>query len=271
MAGDAPDRGTADGTPGQRFEGRVAIVTGAASGIGRASADILAGEGATVYAVDLDEVRLAELVARIRAIGGHAEAMRADVTAQGEARRIADSAMREHGRIDVLVNSVGGSTIVPDASRPIEALELDEWRALVDFNLAGTFSFIAAAVPAMKAQRYGKIVNVSSIAGRGLSLVSSSAYATAKGGIIALTRKLSFELGPHGINCNAIAPGITLTERVAPLWESKSEAERAAVLANLPLGRMPRAEDQARVVAFLASADADFVNGATIDVAGGQR
>ena len=123
----------------------------------------------------------------------------------------------------------------------------------------------------MKRRRAGKIVNVSSIAGRGLSLVSSSAYAAAKGGIIALTRKLSFELGPFGITCNAIAPGVTLTERVAPIWDAKTDAQREQVLANIPLGRMPRAEDQARVVAFLASRDADFVNGTTIDVAGGQR
>lgn len=100
---------------------------------------------------------------------------------------------------------------------------------------------------------------------------SNRAYATAKGGIIALTRKLSFELGPFGITCNAIAPGITLTERVAPIWEQRSDAERDEVLANIPLGRIPSAEGQAAVIAFLASKDADFVNGTTIDVAGGQR
>jgi NAD(P)-dependent dehydrogenase (short-subunit alcohol dehydrogenase family) len=261
----------AGGTPGRRFQGRVAIVTGAASGIGRASSERMAREGATVIAVDVDAGRLAALVRRITADGGMAEAMTADVTAEGEAERIAAHALLAHGRIDVLVNAVGGSTIVANSSRPIEALSLDEWRALVDFNLAGTFAFTAAVVPAMKTQRRGKIVNVSSIAGRGVSLVSSSAYATAKGGIIALTRKLSFELGPFGINCNAIAPGVTLTERVAPIWEARSDAEREEILANIPMRRMPRAEDQAGVVAFLASDDADFVNGATIDVAGGQR
>jgi len=254
-----------------RFDKQVAVVTGAASGIGRATSEILTAEGATVFAVDLNPERLDELVARITNAGGKAEAMPADVTLDGEAARIAAHALEQHGRIDILVNAVGGSTIVPNSSRPVEQLSLDEWRQLVDFNLSGTFLFTSAVLPAMKAQQAGKIVNVSSIAGRGLSLVSSAAYATAKGGIIALTRKLSFELGPFGINCNAIAPGVTLTERVAPIWEAKTDDGREEVLANIPLGKMPHAEDQARVIAFLASRDADFVSGTTIDVAGGQR
>ncbi len=254
-----------------RFEQQVAIVTGAASGIGRATAELMAAEGATVIGVDRDRPRLDEVIARIAGGGGRGEARACDVIAPDAAGQVSESVLAAHGRIDVLVNAVGGSTIVANSARPVEELTLQEWTALIEFNLNGTFLFSRAVIPAMKRQRSGKIVNVSSIAGRGLSLVSSSAYATAKGGIIALTRKLSFELGPFGITCNAIAPGITLTERVAPIWERRSDAERAEVLANIPLGRMPRAEDQARVIAFLASSDADFVNGTTIDVAGGQR
>src|SRR5205823_7339051 len=122
----------------------------------------------------------------------------------------------------------------------------------------------------MKRQRSGKIVNISSIAGRGLSASSSSAYATAKGGIIALTRKLSLELGAHGITANAIAPSLTLSERLLPHWEARSAEARDAEIRRTPLGRIATPEDQARVICFLASADADFVTGVTIDVTGGQ-
>ena len=117
---------------------------------------------------------------------------------------------------------------------------------------------------------YGKIVNLSSIAGRGRSISSSSAYAAAKGGIIAFTRKLSFELGQYGITCNAIAPSRTLSERINPRWEQLSEEEQQAQLSRIPLRRLAMPEDQARVICFLASSDADYVTGLTIDVTGGQ-
>ncbi len=121
----------------------------------------------------------------------------------------------------------------------------------------------------MKRQRGGKIVNISSIAGRGISPTSSSAYAAAKGGIIAFTRKLAHELGPFGVTVNAIAPSLTLTERLRPRWEQRTADERAQEIARTPLRRMAEAQDQARVICFLASRDADFVTGVTIDVTGG--
>jgi NAD(P)-dependent dehydrogenase (short-subunit alcohol dehydrogenase family) len=121
----------------------------------------------------------------------------------------------------------------------------------------------------MRRQQRGKIVNLASIAGRGLSEASSSAYATAKGGIVAYTRKLSIELGPHGINVNAIAPATTLTERIRPRWEQQPPEVRAQEVERTPLRRMGVAADQAKVICFLASSDADFVTGLTIDVTGG--
>ena len=139
-----------------------------------------------------------------------------------------------------------------------------------NINLTGTFLLTHAVVPVMKRQRSGKIINISSIAGRGVSRSSSSAYATAKGGIIALTRKLAFELGPHGITVNAIAPSLTLSERIRPHWERRSAEGQAAEIERTPLGRVATPEDQARVICFLASSDADFVSGVTIDVTGGQ-
>jgi NAD(P)-dependent dehydrogenase (short-subunit alcohol dehydrogenase family) len=121
----------------------------------------------------------------------------------------------------------------------------------------------------MKRQRAGKIVNLSSVAGRGISDTSSSAYAAAKGGIIAFTRKLARELGPYGVNVNAIAPSLTLTERLRPHWERRTPEQQAREIDHTPLRRVAEARDQARVICFLASADADFVTGVTIDVTGG--
>ena len=247
-----------------RFQDKVAIITGAASGIGLATVEIIAREGGVVVGVDLNSAPLANLAGSVTPID-------ADVLVEAETRRVVEETLAQHGRIDILVNAVGGSTVIQRSDTPIDALTLQEWQRLVDFNLTGTFLYCNAVVPIMKRQESGKIVNVSSIAGRGLGTVSSSAYAAAKGGIIALTRKLSLELGPYGITCNAIAPGPTLTDRIRVVWEQRSAEQRQATLANIPLGRLPQAEDQARVICFLASHDADFVTGTTIDVAGGQR
>ncbi len=254
-----------------RFSGKIAVVTGAASGIGRATAARMAAEGATVMAVDLNQDGLDQLAARASAEPGSIIARPSNALDPADVTQVIADTLSQEGRIDILINTVGGGTIISDSGTTIDALTLDDWRNLVDFNLTGSFLSINAVVPAMKARGAGKIINVSSIAGRGLSSVSSSAYAAAKGGLIALTRKLSFELGPFGITCNAIAPGLTLTERVAPLWDERSEQNKAAILANIPLGRLPSAEDQAGVICFLASNDADFVTGVTIDVTGGQR
>ncbi len=176
---------------------------------------------------------------------------------------------RELGRIDILVNAVGGSTIIARSAATVDELSLADWQRLITFNLDGTFLFCHAVAPLMKHQRSGKIVNLSSIAGRGLSASSSSAYAAAKGGIIAFTRKLAHELGPFGITVNAIAPSLTLTERIRPRWEQRTADEQAQEVARTPLRRVAEAKDQARVICFLASSDADFVTGVTIDVTGG--
>jgi NAD(P)-dependent dehydrogenase (short-subunit alcohol dehydrogenase family) len=252
-----------------RFRQQVALITAAGSGIGRATAEIMAREGAVVVGVDNDEGRLERLVASLRAAGGAAHGRRADALAAAEVDAVVDSVVREFGRIDILVNAVGGSTIIARPGADVEELTLSDWQRLIAFNLDGTFLFCHAVAPVMKRQRHGKIVNLSSIAGRGLSQSSSSAYAAAKGGIIAFTRKLAYELGPYGVTVNAIAPSRTLTERIRPRWEQQSPEEQAAEIARTPLRRIAEPIDQARVVCFLASSDADFVTGVTIDVTGG--
>jgi NAD(P)-dependent dehydrogenase (short-subunit alcohol dehydrogenase family) len=252
-----------------RFDGKIALITACASGIGRATADIMAREGAIVVGVDNNAERLEKTVAEITAAGGRAYGRLCNALDAAEVDPLVADVAKESGRIDILVNAVGGSTIVQRPNATVEELTLDDWKKLIDFNLDGTFLFTHAVVPVMKRQKSGKIVNLASIAGRGRSVSSSAAYAAAKGGIIALTKKLCYELGPYGININAIAPSVTLTERIRPHWERRSQEDQAREIDKTPLRRVAEAADQAKVICFLASSDADFVTGVTIDVTGG--
>jgi len=252
-----------------RFKGKVALITAAASGIGRATANIIGSEGGRIAAVDTDRARLDQTVAEIEAAGGEVHAYNIDALDERRVDSTVTDAAKRFGRIDILVNAVGGSTIIANPAATTDTLTLAEWQSLIHFNLTGTFLFTHAVIPVMKQQRSGKIVNLASIAGRGKSSASSSAYATAKGGIIALTTKLANELGPYGINVNAIAPATTLTERIRPRWEQRPPEARQADIDRTPLRRMGEAVDQANVICFLASTHADFVTGLTIDVTGG--
>jgi NAD(P)-dependent dehydrogenase (short-subunit alcohol dehydrogenase family) len=255
-----------------RFAGKVALITAAANGIGRATAAIMVREGATVIAVDNHQGRLDEAVPALREGGGRAgkvESRLVDALDAAQVDAVVAEVARDHGGIDILVNAVGGSTVIDRPTATTEELTFADWQKLIAFNLDGTFLFTHAVIPVMKRRRSGKIVNLASIAGRGLSFNSSSAYAAAKGGIIAFTRKLAHELGPDGINVNAIAPSVTLTERIRPHWDKRSQAAQAEEIERTPLRRVAEPADQARVICFLASADADFVTGLTIDVTGG--
>jgi len=253
-----------------RFEGKVALITAAGAGIGKATTEIIVREGGTVIAVENQQARLDALVAGLDNQPGKVVPKSIDAMDEAQARRAVQEAADEFGHIDILVNAVGGSTIIDNPSVEIDEMPFDDWQKILNFNLSATFIFTNAVVPHMKANKSGKIVNLASIAGRGTSFKSSSPYAVAKGGIIAMTRKLAFELGPHGVCINAIAPSLTLTERLMPHWEVRDEDNQAEEVAKVPLGRIGQAEDQAKVIAFLASSDADFVNGQTIDVNGGQ-
>jgi NAD(P)-dependent dehydrogenase (short-subunit alcohol dehydrogenase family) len=252
-----------------RFRDKVAVITAFANGIGRATAEIMVREGAIVVGVDKHPDRLETAVAALRGAGGQAHGRLCDALAQRQVEKTVAAVEKEFGGIDILVNAVGGSTIIANSGANIDELTFEEWQSLIAFNLDGTFLFTHAVVPIMKRRHSGKIVNLASIAGRGLSASSSSAYAAAKGGIIAFTRKLAFELGPFGITINAIAPSLTLTERIRPHWDKRTAEAQSAEIARTPLRRVAEAADQAKVICFLASSDADFVTGVTIDVTGG--
>ena len=178
-----------------RFKDKVALITAVGSGIGRATADIMASEGAVIIGVDNDERRLAMAMEAINMSGGRAIGRPCNALNEAEVNAVVDWAAKQYGTIDILVNAVGGSTIIGKPNATMDELSFNDWQKLIDFNLSGTFLFTHAVVPIMQRQRSGKIVNLASIAGRGRSVSSSSAYAAAKGGIIAFTKKLSYELG----------------------------------------------------------------------------
>jgi 3-oxoacyl-[acyl-carrier protein] reductase len=255
-----------------RFAGRVALVTGAAHGIGRATALRMAREGARVVGADVDDEGLRAVAEAAAAEGLACEAARTDVLNEGEVARLVDGVMERHGQVDVLVNAVGGSTVIERPEARIEEISLDDWERVLSFNLRGTFLCTRAVVPHMKARRSGAIVNLSSIVARGdhLSGRTSAPYVLAKAGIEALTRRLAQELGPFGIRCNAASPGVTLTERIERRIAGRTSEERAAMTDAVPLRRLATPGDLAALIAFLASDDAAFVSGETVDATGGQ-
>lgn len=252
-----------------RFEDKVAIVTGAAGGIGSATVLLLAREGAHVAALDLDKASLDTLVAASSGSAGSITPFVADAFNPDEVQRTVQTVIDWSGRIDILINCVGGSTVIANSGRPVEELEPDEWKRVLDFNLDSTFLFCRAVLPLMKQQRSGKIVNLSSRSATGLGS-TPSAYAAAKAGIVAFTTRVANEAGPFGVNVNAVAPDTTLTKRIAEkVWDIKSPEEQNAYLETVALRRLGQPEDQAKVIAFLASDDADFISGQTIHVNGG--
>ena len=262
-----PDKG---GVELMRFNGKVAVITAAASGICRAVAGIIVKEGGLVVGIDTDEARLEKMSMDLsKESAGAIVTYCIDALDPKAADRTLKNIIPNNERIDILINGVGGSTIIPNPSARVDELTLEEWQAIINFNLSSMFIFTNSVIPIMKKQGKGKVVNLASIAGRGFSDVSSSAYAAAKGGVIAFTKKTARELGQFNITVNAIAPNTTLTERIQPRWQQQSPEDQLQQTEKIPLGRVAEPIDQAKVICFLASEDADYVTGQTIDVSGG--
>ena len=253
-----------------RFNGKVAVITAAASGICRAAAEIIVREGGVVVAIDTDEARLEKMSMELsKESAGAVVTYCIDALDPKGADRTLKNIIANNERIDILINGVGGSTIIPNPSARVDELTVEEWQAIINFNLSSMFIFTNSVIPIMKKQGKGKVVNLASIAGRGFSDVSSSAYAAAKGGVIAFTKKTARELGQFNITVNAIAPNTTLTERIQPRWQQQSPEDQLQQTEKIPLGRVAEPIDQAKVICFLASEDADYVTGQTIEVSGG--
>ena len=253
-----------------RFQNKVALVTASASGIGKATAEILAREGAHLVAADLNPDSLSNLSKSIKTEGGTITTKEVNVLEEEPVKNLVDSLIADLGKIDILVNAVGGSTVIKNSSASVDNLEFDDWNKILDFNLRGTFLCTHEVIKHMKQQGSAKIVNISSDAAHSLG-EPSSAYVAAKAGIMAFTKKVAKEAGPYGVTCNAIAPGMTLSERIQPRWVQRSEEQRQIIIDQIPLGRLSQPEDQAKVIAFLASEDANYVTGVTIDTSGGKH
>ena len=249
-----------------RFDGRTALVTGAAHGFGREIARRLTESGATVWACDVVEDELAETE---RLLGERGRAHPVDVTRPDAVEAWVRDAEAATGRIDVLVNNAGG--VLGQVGRPLEEVEPGAWQAIFDVNLSAAFWTTRAAAPAMKRARWGRVVNISSGAGLGVSLTGIQAYAAAKAGQIGLTRQLAHELGPWGITVNNVAPGFVrsnpTTERQ---WEAYGEEGQAALLERIALRRLGTPDDIASAVLFLASEQAGWITGQVLPVDGGR-
>jgi 3-oxoacyl-[acyl-carrier protein] reductase len=244
------------------FSGRTVLVTGAGHGLGRAIAAGFAGLGAEVFACDLDEEKLAGTRA---AAGERCHPRRLDVTDRAAVQAL----VSEAGALDVLVNNAGG--VQGQVGRPLEEVGPADWQAIFDVNLSGAFWCAQAAAPAMKRAGQGRIVNISSGAGLGVSLTGIQAYASAKAGLIGLTRQLAHELGPWNITVNSVAPGFVrsnpTTERQ---WEAMGHEGQQRLLQSIALRRLGTPEDIVHAVLFFASDFAGWVTGQVLSVSGGR-
>ncbi len=255
-----------------RFTGKVAIVTGAGGGLGALYAATLAREGAAVAAVDRVATGVEETAAAVRAAGGRCLPVGADLTEPEQVDRMVGAALDEYGRIDILVNNAGGGSSSERNAGSIEEETPTSWDGLVDANLKTAFLCIRAVAGPMKRQRYGKIVNVSSRSARitDPTVHQSPAYASAKTGVLGLTRFVARELGPFGITVNCLVPSLTLSGPVLQAyWDRMSETAQERYLQQVALRRLPRPEEMASAVLFLCSDESSYITGVSLDVNGG--
>jgi len=243
------------------FSGRVALITGAARGLGLAAAErFLAGGARVVINVRRPE-QAAAVAARLGGGGERVLVLPGDVASSATVRALVAQALDRFGRLDVLVNNAAAAF-----STRFEQIGEEEWRRAVDVNLTAAFLCIQAALPAMKANRYGRVVNLSSTAGKSVSTLGGAHYTASKAGLLGLTRAAAKELGAHGITVNAVCPGLIDTE----LTREHATPEQLAVHArSFPVPRLGTAAEVAELISFLASERAGYITGAAIDINGG--
>jgi len=241
------------------MQGRIALITGAAQGIGRAIAEELARAGATLVLADVNEAKLNETAAELAANGAQASAFAMNVSSEESIQSAAKAILEKFGKVEILVNNAG---ITRDGL--MLRMKRADWDSVIGINLTGAFLLTQALLPAMLKNRWGRIVSIASVVGRA-GQAGQVNYAASKAGLIGFTRSLAREVGSRGITVNAVAPGYIETPMTAVL----SEQQNAAMMATIPLGRRGTPKDVAQAVCFLASDAASYITGHVLDVNGG--
>lgn len=248
-----------------KLQGKVAVVTGAASGMGRAVAVRFAAEGAKVVVADLNPEGGEQTVSTIRSAGGEGAFVQTNVARAAEVEHLMAEARRQFGTIDVLYSNAGHG-----AGRPVHETSEQEWDTVFDVNIKGVYLCAKYALPSMMERRTGAIINVASTLGLAAS-AGRAAYCASKAGVVNLTREMALDYAPLGIRVNCIAPGPILTPMIEASFRRSGEPERdrQRVLANIPLARFGQPEEIAKAAVFLAGDDSSFITGVVLPVDGG--
>jgi NAD(P)-dependent dehydrogenase (short-subunit alcohol dehydrogenase family) len=244
------------------FEGKIVLITGSGKGIGKAIASRFMKEGAFLCINDILIDEAEKTTEELIKAGGNAYAIQADISKEKDVNKMFDFIFKRFGTIDILINNAGiGNALM------VEDMTYEIWKETIDVNLNAVFLCSKAVIPIMQKKKYGKIVNISSVAAKKISYHGGAHYTAAKAGVLGFTRQLAFELAPYGINVNAVCPGATLT----PLLKaSTTEAQREAELSRFPAGKFCEVEDIANAVLFLCSEKSKMMFGQAVDVDAGE-
>ncbi|RHW38029.1 SDR family oxidoreductase [Neobacillus notoginsengisoli] len=256
------------------FEKKVVLVTGSAHGIGKGICLSFIKHGATVVGTDILEEELKQVKQEINQyintneLQASFHTYQSDLTMEDEVNKLVKNTVNDFGKIDVLVNNAGG--VCGQVHKPIENVSAEDWSKIFSINLETAFFMTKAVVPYMKENRFGRIINISSGAGRSTSLTGIQAYASAKAGQIGFTRQMAQELGPFGITVNNVAPGFVISNpSTKRQWEAMGKAKQENLISSIALNRIGKPEDIAHPVLFFASDFASYVSGQTISADGG--
>ncbi len=252
----------------ERLKGKIALVTGAAQGMGYSIARALGEAGGLPVILDINEEMVEKAVAALKSQGVEAKHWVLDVTVKSRVREVVAEITAACGSIDILVNNAGGALHTPHI---LSEIEESDWDLVVNVNLKGSFLCCQQVIPVMVKQGGGSIVNISALAAHWRASLAGVQYTAAKAGVEGLTRQLAYDWGASGIRVNAVAPTVTITgERVKGLWDDKEESEKERILKQIPLRRLSTPEEIAAAVVFLCSDEASYITGISLDVSGGR-